>query len=250
MTVSEQGLGQEHHQAMAGQRNCGSRSFATGLVPGHLHARHYEGAEPAREGSALLASAGVDLGRATASEQVYAKLLKELTQRDDGVQTRVVVDVIAGTSAGGINGICLAKALAHNRSQDELRTLWFDHGDIDGLLNAPSWLKKRGPKLAWVAMHALKREPLKGEVMAQWVYDAFQEMDAQQPQPAQLLSLLPDKHKLELFVTVTDFAGYGRQVPFTDPNPILDTRHRHLLAFRYDGEDGRMTSPAPMQTDR
>ncbi len=191
------------------------------------------------KGSALLASADVDVAAGTPSEQVYAKLVEELTQRDGGVQTRVVVDVIAGTSAGGINGICLAKALAHNRSQDELRTLWFDHGDIDGLLNAPTWLKRRGAKFAWVAMRALKREPLKGEVMAQWLYDAFSNMDAQQPQPAQLPSLLPDRHKLELFVTVTDFAGYGRQVPFTDPNPIVDTRHRHVLAFRYGGDDGR-----------
>ena len=42
-----------------------------------------------------------------------------------------------------------------------------------------------------------------------------------------------------MFVTVTDFYGYGRQVPYADPNPIHDTRHRHLLAFRYGGDDGR-----------
>jgi len=190
------------------------------------------------KGSALLASADIEPEAGTASEQVYARLLEELIQRNEGVQTRVVVDVIAGTSAGGINGICLAKALTHNRSQDEFRALWFDHGNIDGLLNAPAWLKKRAAKFAWVAMHALKREPLKGEVMAQWVYDAFENMDSQQPEPPQLRSLLPDEHKLELFVTVTDFSGYGRQVPFTDPNPIIDTRHRHLLEFRYgEGRD-------------
>ena len=191
------------------------------------------------KGSALLATADVDVAAGTPSERVYARLLEELTQRDGGVQTRVVVDVIAGTSAGGINGICLAKALAHNRSQDELRTLWFDHGDIDGLLNAPGWVRGRRAKFGWVAVRALNREPLKGEVMAQWVYDAFSRMDAQQQQPVELSSLLPDAHKLELFVTVTDFAGYGRQVPFTNPNPIVDSRHRHVLAFRCGGGDGR-----------
>jgi patatin-related protein len=191
------------------------------------------------KGSALLASANVDPSTGTPSEQVYAKLLSELTSHDDGVQTRVVVDVIAGTSAGGINGICLAKALTHNRSQDELRTLWFDHGNIDGLLNAPGWLKRRGAKLAWVAMSAVKREPLKGDVMAQWVFDAFSNMEAQEPEPRELPSLLPEGHKLDLFVTVTDFSGYGRQVPFTNPNPIVDTRHRHVLAFRYGGKNGQ-----------
>jgi patatin-related protein len=191
------------------------------------------------KGSAVLAAAEDQVAAATPSEQVYAKLLGELTERDGGVQTRVVVDVIAGTSAGGINGICLAKALAHNRTLDELRTLWFEHGDIDGLLDAPRWLKPRRAKFAWVAGRAVKHEPLRGDLMAKWVYDAFSDMDAQQPQPASLPSLLPDGHKLELFVTVTDFGGYGRQVPYTDPNPIVDTRHRHVLAFEYGGDDGR-----------
>jgi patatin-related protein len=37
---------------------------------------------------------------------------------------------------------------------------------------------------------------------------------------------------------VTDFYGYGRQVPYADPNPIHDTRHRHLMTFRFgEGHD-------------
>ena len=51
--------------------------------------------------------------------------------------------------------------------------------------------------------------------------------------------MLPDSHLLELFVTVTDFYGYERQVPYADPNPIHDMRHRHVLTFRYGGEEGR-----------
>ena len=179
-------------------------------------------------GSALLDSG-------TPSERVYGRLLRELAERRDGVRTLVVVDVIAGTSAGGINGICLAKALAHNLSQDELRNLWFERGDIDGLLAAPRFLP-RPLKVAWVALRAPKHAPLKGDVMAKWVYDAFGKMDKQGPEPATLSSLLPDRHLLELFVTVTDFYGYGRQVPYADPNPIHDTRHRHVLAFRYGGD--------------
>ena len=45
--------------------------------------------------------------------------------------------MIAGTSAGGINGIYLAKALAGNRSQDGLRKLWFEKGDMNQLLVYP-----------------------------------------------------------------------------------------------------------------
>jgi patatin-related protein len=72
-----------------------------------------------------------DRGRTT--ERVYWELLKELSERG-GVRTRVVVDVISGTSAGGINGVFLAKALAHDLSQDALRDLWFAQGDIARLL--------------------------------------------------------------------------------------------------------------------
>ncbi len=188
------------------------------------------------KGSSLIASPYVDVTAGAPSEQVYAKLLEELTQRYGVVQTRVVVYVIAVTSSSYINVICLAKAIAHNRSQYELLTLFFYHFNIYFLLNSPAWLRKLRPKFAWVAVRALKQEPLKGDVMAQCVYDAFTKMDAQEPQPPDLQSLLPERHKLELFVTVTDFAGYFRQVPFTDPNPIVDTRHRHVLAFRYGGD--------------
>src|SRR5437879_6109238 len=59
------------------------------------------------------------------TEHVYWELLHRMHRGEiglsEGVQTRVVVDIISGTSAGGINGICLAKAVALNRSQDALK---------------------------------------------------------------------------------------------------------------------------------
>jgi patatin-related protein len=51
------------------------------------------------------------------------------------VKTRFKVDIISGTSAGGINGIFLAKALASEGCLNELENLWFDEGDIEKLLN-------------------------------------------------------------------------------------------------------------------
>ena len=189
------------------------------------------------KGSALL-STSTEGG--SPSEQVYQRLLRELAGKDrEGVQTRVVVDVVAGTSAGGINGICLSKALAHNLTQDKFRKLWFDKGDINGLLTAPRFLPGLKLKAAWVAMRALWAAPLRGDAMAQWIYDAFDEMDKEGSTPPKLQTLLPENHELELFVTATDFYGYSRQVPFADPNPIDDVRHRHVLSFRFGGDDGR-----------
>jgi patatin-related protein len=189
------------------------------------------------KGSALLEAAS---GEGSPSEEVYGRLLDEVAQKHpEQLRTRVVVDVIAGTSAGGINGVCLAKGIAHNRSVDGFRDLWFEKGDIDGLLSAPGWVPGRKLKFAWVALRALKHSPLRGDLMARWIYDAFRKMDATSSTPAGIDTLMPDGHKLELFVTATDFYGYGRQVPFTDPNPIQDRRHRHVLDFRYGGDDGR-----------
>ena len=79
------------------------------------------------------------------SEHVYWELLHELADKD-GIQTRVVVDVISGTSAGGINGVFLAKAIAHDLSQQSLRDLWFDEADIGKLLAGPRWLNPFGVK--------------------------------------------------------------------------------------------------------
>jgi patatin-related protein len=189
------------------------------------------------KGSALLEATS---GEGSPSELVYGRLLDELAQGNpEQLRTRVVVDVIAGTSAGGINGVCLAKALAHNRSLDDFRDLWFNRGDIDGLLAAPRWLPTRALKAAWVALRGLKHAPLRGDLMARWIYDAFHAMDEKPAAPEGIETLMPDRHKLELFVTATDFYGYGRQVPFADPNPIQDRRHRHVLGFRFGGDDGR-----------
>ena len=183
------------------------------------------------------ASALADSGGAatTASERVYRELLAELARRDPaGVRTRVVVDVVAGTSAGGINGVYLSKALAHNRSQDALRDLWLERGDIKVLLRGPAWLPTL-LKVPLLLAGAVKKPVLKGDAIARWMYDALRDMDRAGSQPAELETLMPPSHPLELFVTVTDFHGYRRDVPIADPKLIGERAHRHVLSFRLGG---------------
>jgi patatin-related protein len=55
------------------------------------------------------------------------------------------VDVISGSSAGGINGALLAMALAHGSTLAPLRSLWVDQGDLGDLLRDP--LDRRAPSL-------------------------------------------------------------------------------------------------------
>src|SRR4030042_5244984 len=55
----------------------------------------------------------------------------------DKTESKMVVDIISGTSAGGINGILLAKALANGISSESfglLRTIWLEAADLSSLL--------------------------------------------------------------------------------------------------------------------
>lgn len=174
----------------------------------------------------------------TPSERVYQRLLRCMRDHDERhVRTRVVVDVIAGTSAGGVNGIYLAKALAHNRSQDGLRDVWLERGDIDQLLRGPRripWQVRAVGQL----LQLRTTSPLNGEALSRWLYEALEAMDAGPPAASQPSTLMPDGHQLELFVTATDFAGYDRELVIKDPRLVRDRAHRHVLRFRHgDGED-------------
>src|SRR5690348_11043561 len=184
------------------------------------------------------ASRAMANGATTGSEQVYMELLEKLAgSGPQAPDLRVVVDVIAGTSAGGINGIFLGKALAGNLSQDALRDVWFDDGDMNQLVIGPR--KLAGIPLSWKAKiplllkTALKRSPLRGDDMARWLYEALGRMDAGSPNggPA---SLLPPGHPLDLWVTITDFYGYQRLIPLSRPRFVSDGRHRHVLNFHYE----------------
>ncbi len=189
------------------------------------------------------------------SEHAYRGLLQSLRKERD-VHTRIVVDAIAGSSAGGINGIFLAKALAHDLNQDSLRDLWFDHGDLGRIINEPKgfggWVQERlaklvplggknavpndeaREKLLVAALHVYAQPLLDGDEMSRRIYEALGGMEpGEDAQAARAASLVPDRHLLELFVTVTDYSGYPRRLPIADPRIVSERQHRHLLEFRY-----------------
>jgi patatin-related protein len=181
-------------------------------------------------------------GRGT--ESLYWRALKRLTELQ-GVKQRVVVDIVSGTSAGGINGVFLAKALASNTSQDALRDMWMTRGDLRELIPYP--LPTLGLKIAsWVIASAFKRRPrppLDGDRMLRWLYEALERMDERtDPVPiTELESLVPDDQTLELFVTATDLSGYTRWVWSYSPKQVPDRWHRHVFAFAAPKGGGRLT---------
>src|SRR5580704_8527427 len=86
------------------------------------------------------------------TEAVYFELLREIGKH---VELRVVVDIIAGASAGGINGALLARGLSHDLPIAGIRDLWLENADV-GVLLAPEaragrWSKAFLKPLIWAA---------------------------------------------------------------------------------------------------
>src|SRR3974377_2192657 len=86
------------------------------------------------------------------TEEVYFDLLRDIGR---GRELRVIIDVIAGASAGGINGAMLARALSHDLRMDSLRGLWIENADVTTLLapeaRAGTWSKWFLQPLIWAA---------------------------------------------------------------------------------------------------
>ena len=65
------------------------------------------------------------------SEAIYFDLLRDIGRT---VDLRVIVDILAGASAGGINSVMLARALSHDLPMGRLRDLWLNNADVTELL--------------------------------------------------------------------------------------------------------------------
>ncbi len=194
-----------------------------------------------------------DPRRETDTESVYFDLLKEIGQELD---LRVFVDVIAGASAGGINGVMLARALAHDLPLDAHRQMWLEKADITALMDPDTiagkwskaflrplfwdindrWLKKIAPetemreKLSTFMRSRWFEPPFSGQLMTDMLLDACHAMGDPQSRRA---SLLPVGQELNLFVSVTDFYGYEQTIPLHDPPIVSEQEHRHILRFDY-----------------
>lgn len=179
-----------------------------------------------------------DGDRTRQTEAVYWRALQGLREGNDRTTLRVSVDIVAGTSAGGINRVVLAKALAHDLSQDGLRDLWLEEGDIGRLLRGPRWLPWRLRASFW-ARSPVRRlrgtsAPLRGDRMSQQLYGALRAMDGTGDGDG---CLVPDGASLDLFVTMTDLRGYRRFIPIQG-RVVEDRTHQHVMHFRYDRATG------------
>lgn len=149
------------------------------------------------------------------------------------VRTRFVVDIISGSSAGGINGVYLAKALANDQAIHGLKRLWVDEAGIGNILNdrkTRKGLKDRLPD----------REPAEalfsGDVMYLRLLDALDQMDAGDAATpcgaggADQGAPSPYVRDLDLWITATDLAGQDLPLRLADET-ITETQHRQTFHF-------------------
>ena len=187
---------------------------------------------------------------------IYHEFLQALGK---DIALRVIVDVIAGSSAGGINGITLSAALAHDRSLMPITSLWLEQADMLNLLapeaKARMWSKWYFWPLLRPLLSRLGREgllpgqadaemaqrisvfirsrwfkpPLDGRRLSTLILDGLTAMHGATQPGAE--SLLPKGERLDLVVTVTDFRGIERPIFIHDPPVAYEREHRRLLRF-------------------
>jgi patatin-related protein len=171
------------------------------------------------------------LGRVVSRQRVrpeYAATSGEETQSKPPIRTRFVVDIITGTSAGGINGVYLAKALANNQDMDELKQLWVSEGDIGVLINDDASYK--GLLFGITDDTGEPWSVLNSRRMYLKLLQALRGMDRKRPACPAGESPLVDE--LDLFVTGTDMQGRILQLRLAD-KVVSEYRHRNVFRFRY-----------------
>ncbi|WP_194150951.1 patatin-like protein [Sphingomonas glacialis] len=216
-----------------------------------------------------------DPAAATGSEAVYFALFEEI-EAETGLRLRVLVDIIAGASAGGINGIFLGQAISTGQSLEPLTQLWLDSADIEALVDpkqAPThrFTKVWALPLAWMAgrrdgddidqtvepgereevraklSHFIRSRwfepPFGGERFTGLILDALAAMAASPRAPR----LLPAGQPLDLFVTVTDFRGHPERLTLHSPPEVMETEHRVIVPFSDHGIAGEtLADPAEL----
>jgi patatin-related protein len=201
----------------------------------------------------------VALPPARDSEIVYQALLDSVPDLD----LRVICDIVAGASAGGINGVLLARALVEGHDLDAIRSLWLDGADSDVLLDKAAasrplsklwaiplvwWVRRKGldaDDMAEVSAHAeVKRKlsrfmrsrwfkpPFSGAALSGLLADAFAAMAQGDRTPPLVPRLLP----FDLFVTVTDYHGAPTRLMLNNQLEVTEPEHRLVMGFTCPGD--------------
>jgi patatin-related protein len=157
-------------------------------------------------------------------------LLEQAMARSEPLGLRFVVDILSGTSAGGINAVFLAKALANNQSLDQLKELWVSEGDLARLLNDSESLAGLGLPLQTPPQSLLNSQRMYAKILH--ALDGMDRAGESEPDAGAARFSLADE--LDLFVTVTDLKGTPQPLRLSD-KLVYERRHRNVFHFQHVG---------------
>ncbi|MEO3786608.1 DUF3376 domain-containing protein [Actinocorallia sp. B10E7] len=133
---------------------------------------------------------------------------------------RVRIDIIAGTSAGGLNGMMLATAIGRNTALPGLKEMWQRSAALDQLLAEPSG-------------HSL----FSGEFFRERLKEAVESVPHEDARPDR-------SDSVTLFMTATALDGRFRSFTDSFGNYFNVRDHRRLYRFeRYSEEDAVVYTP-------
>ncbi len=169
------------------------------------------------------------VGRLLHLERVPGALTADQQQAEEAsgpVRSRVVVDILSGTSAGGINAVFLAKALTLGaQNMDALATMWKVEGDIGKLMNDSGSERKKYDS----------EDPPTSLLNSQRMYGKLCEaLDAMDQTPRSGYAPMADE--IDLFVTATDLHGLYKPVQLADSAPE-ERVHKMVFHFRSEASN-------------
>ncbi|WP_225101125.1 DUF3376 domain-containing protein [Streptomyces sp. CoH27] len=125
---------------------------------------------------------------------------------------KVLVDIVAGTSAGGLNGLILGTALARGAELPDLRSVWEKSAALEALLEPKS-----------------PTSLLSGDSFKEKIDNVLQHI-------GERTSGAQQRQELTLFMTATALDGRSRSYTDGFRNPFDVRDHRRLYRFQYQPE--------------
>ena len=176
-----------------------------------------------------------EIAEKQAIEKDIEKRLDELVSSDKTPLTKFVVDVLTGTSAGGINAIFLAKALANNQKIAQLRDMWLNEGDVKVLINDKLSVDKTG-----LSVPDQPKSLLNSQRMYLKLLEAFEGMGKDKDEDSIYTN------EIDLFVPTTDFKGVVIPLRLLD-QVVEEKRFAQVFRFRYEkGRENDFKNNNPM----
>jgi patatin-related protein len=156
------------------------------------------------------------------TEKVYRKIGEVL-------RASFVVDILSGSSAGGINAVFLAKAFANQQDFTISKDLWLLEGDINKLINDGK---------SFIDTNLLTKKMKSNSLLNshRMYYKLLESLDKMEGEDRDSKFESAYVGELDLFITATDLRGLPLPLPISSLD-VLENQYRASFRFHYSTED-------------